>query len=50
MLTALASPVMRYILVVIFTNFRSTVVDQASFGQHPAGSLEDKLWARFAPL
>lgn len=41
---------MRYILAIIFTNFKVNVVDPASFGRHTPGSLEDKLWAQFEPL
>ncbi|ESZ91235.1 putative ABC bile acid transporter [Sclerotinia borealis F-4128] len=39
--------IMRYMLVAIFTNFRTTVINPETFGQFPAGSLEDKLWVSF---
>ncbi|KAB8296762.1 hypothetical protein EYC80_002179 [Monilinia laxa] len=42
--------IMRYILVVIFTNFRTTVANPETFGQFAPGSLEDRLWVRFTRL
>jgi hypothetical protein len=41
---------MRYILASIYSNFRTVVVDDGSFGCHPSGSLEDRLMVRVEPL
>ena len=46
----LGLPVMRYILALIFSNFKTYTVPDASFGLHPPGSLDDRLLVRFERL
>ena len=42
--------VMRYVIAVVYSNFRTVVVDDGSFGRHPPGSLDDQLMVKFERL
>ena len=42
--------VMRYVIAVIYSNFRTVAVDDGSFGRHPSGSLDDRLMVKFERL
>ena len=42
--------VMRYVIAVIYSNYRTVVFDDGSFGKHPPGSLDDRLMVRFERL
>lgn len=42
--------VMRYVIAVIYSNYRTVAVDDGNFGKHPPGSLDDRLMVRFERL
>lgn len=41
---------MRYVIAVVYSNFKTVTVKDGSFGRHPPGSLDDRLMVKFERL